>query len=232
MAVTPTEARCRRCKADLHLFELLDYRSGTCPRCGWTITPDHASQLLEDAARADIAQRHIVGALRNLPPFLRMVWRTSPALTLATGVLRIARALLPVVTLYVGKLIIDEVVRLVTSHGAAGAGWHLLLEGPLAHLAGLVALEFALAIGSDLLGRAVSLIDSLLSEKFSNETSLRLMAHAATLDLEDFEDADLQDSLERARRPGRGRGRFHRRQGGHGVVVGIGHPQEHMPGGT
>ena len=51
-----------------------------------------------------------------------------------------------------------------------------------------------------MLGRVVSLLDSLLSERFSNETSLRLMEHAATLDLEDFEDSELQDRL-RARAP-------------------------------
>ncbi len=56
-----------------------------------------------------------------------------------------------------------------------------------------------------MLGRAVSLLDSLLAERFSNETSLRLMEHAATLDLEDFEDSELQDRLERARRQAGGR---------------------------
>jgi hypothetical protein len=66
MAVTPIEARCRRCRQDFHLFELLDYRGGTCPRCGSMLTPDWTAQLLEEAARADIAQRHLVGALRNL----------------------------------------------------------------------------------------------------------------------------------------------------------------------
>ena len=69
----------------------------------------------------------------------------------------------------------------------------------------LLALEFALAVVSDVLGRFVSLLDSLLSERFSNETSLRLMEHAATLDLEDFEDSELQDRLERARRQAAGR---------------------------
>ena len=54
-----------------------------------------------------------VGALRNLRPFLVMVWRTSPQLTGASLLLRMVRALLPVATLYVGKLIIDDVVRLV-----------------------------------------------------------------------------------------------------------------------
>lgn len=56
--------------------------------------------------------RERLGALRNLPPFLKLVWQTSPALTLGSGALRFVRALLPVVTLYVGKLIIDEVVPL------------------------------------------------------------------------------------------------------------------------
>ncbi|MEO8848352.1 MAG: ABC transporter ATP-binding protein [Casimicrobiaceae bacterium] len=147
--------------------------------------------------------RERVGALRNLPPFLRMVWRTSPVLAASTGLLRLGRALLPVVALYVGKLIIDEVVHFVTAHGASGAA--LSLGGVPQRLVQLVVLEFTLAIVSDVMGRAVSLIDSLLSERFSNETSLRLMEHAATLDLEDFEDSDMQDSLERARRQAAGR---------------------------
>jgi ATP-binding cassette subfamily B protein len=53
---------------------------------------------------------------------------------------------------------------------------------------------------SDVLGRIVSLVDSLLSELLTNATSVQLMQHAATLDLEDFEDSELQDKLDRARR--------------------------------
>ena len=80
-----------------------------------------------------------------------------------------------------------------------------LASGLLDRIGWLLALEFGLAVLSDVLGRAVSLLDSLLSEQFSNETSLRLMEHAATLDLEDFEDSELQDRLERARRQAAGR---------------------------
>ena len=146
-----------------------------------------------------------LGALRNLPPFLRLVWQTSPALTLGQGVLRIVRALLPVVTLYVGKLIIDEVVLLAGAPSANDTLREWLASGVLDRIGWLLALEFALAVASDVLGRVVSLLDSLLSERFSNETSLRLMEHAATLDLEDFEDSELQDRLERARRQAAGR---------------------------
>src|SRR5436305_5180254 len=63
--------------------------------------------------------RERLGALRNLPPFLALVWRASPALTLAQALLRIGRALLPIASLYIGKLIIDEVIALVgAAHGA------------------------------------------------------------------------------------------------------------------
>jgi ATP-binding cassette subfamily B protein len=149
--------------------------------------------------------RERLGALRNLPPFLKLVWRTSPALTLSQSLLRIARALLPVATLYVGKLIIDEVVLLAQAPPAAEDLRQWIASGLLDRIGWLLALEFGLAVLSDVLGRAVSLLDSLLSERFSNETSLRLMQHAATLDLEDFEDSELQDRLERARRQAAGR---------------------------
>jgi ATP-binding cassette subfamily B protein len=146
-----------------------------------------------------------LGALRNLPPFLKLVWKTSPTLTLSQGVLRVLRALLPVVTLYVGKLIIDEVVLLAGAPSTNDTLREWLASGALDRVGWLLALEFALAVASDVLGRVVSLLDSLLSERFSNETSLRLMEHAATLDLEDFEDSELQDRLERARRQAAGR---------------------------
>src|SRR6185295_7859529 len=80
-----------------------------------------------------------------------------------------------------------------------------LASGLLTHLGWLLASEFGLAVLADVVGRVVSLIDTLLSEQFTNVTSVRLMEHAATLDLEDFEDSELQDRLDRARRQTTGR---------------------------
>ena len=155
-------------------------------------------------APAPASLRERFGALRNLPPFLRMVWRSGRALTVGNLALRLLRALLPVTMLYVGKLIIAEVVRLVQS-GVLPAAGDWTGGGALQPLALLLLLEFALAVLSDVSGRIVSLLDSLLSERFNNATSVRLMEHAATLDLEDFEDSDLQDRLDRARRQTMGR---------------------------
>jgi ATP-binding cassette subfamily B protein len=149
--------------------------------------------------------RERVGALRNVPPFLRLVWQTSRALTLGTLLLRLVRALVPVVTLWIGKLIIDEVIVLAQAPGPPQALGDWYRSGLLDRLLWLLLAEFGLAVLSDLLGRLVSLLDSLLSERFSITTSVRLMEHAATLDLEDFEDSELQDRLERARRQASGR---------------------------
>ncbi|SBV35807.1 ABC transporter related protein [uncultured Stenotrophomonas sp.] len=148
--------------------------------------------------------RERMDALRNLPPFLRQVWRTSRLLTLASLGLRLLRALLPVAMLYVGKLIIDEAVQLSGSGGMPPLR-EALAGGQLDTLLELLALELGIAIGSDLLGRLVNYADALLSELFTNATSVRLMEHAAELDLEDFEDPDLQDKLDRARRQTMGR---------------------------
>ena len=142
--------------------------------------------------------------MRNVPPFLREIWGTSKPLTSAAIGIRLIRAFLPIATLYVGKLIIDEAIRLIALDvpDRLRLAWE---SGQLNHLIVLLGIELGLAIGSDLLGRAVSYVDGVLSELFTNATSIRLMEHAATLDLEDFEDADLQDKLDRARRQTMGR---------------------------
>src|SRR6202167_155053 len=118
-----------------------------------------------------------------------MVWDTSPPLTTATIFLRLVSSVIPVAQLWVGKLIIDQVVRAIQGRLADPHRiWHYL------------AYEIALAVLSDLLSRAVNLSDSLLGDKFTNHVSLRLMEHANRLDLVSFEDPVFYDKLERARR--------------------------------
>ena len=68
-----------------------------------------------------------------------------------------------------------------------------------------MALELGLAVASDVLGRANTLFDSLLGDRFTNRVSVRLMQHATELDLASFEDPVFYDKLERARRQTTGR---------------------------
>src|ERR1700737_106188 len=143
-------------------------------------------------------------ALRNLPRFFSLVWQTSPRIMIANSILRVLRSATPLAILYVGKLIIDQVVLLSRGHIGAGAfsgnGAH---SGQ--HLWELVAIEFGLAILSDGLTRAIALLDGLMGDLFANFTSIRIMNHAAELDLDQFEDSTFYDKLERARQQTSGR---------------------------
>ncbi|MCP2042959.1 ABC transporter ATP-binding protein [Pontibacter sp. HSC-36F09] len=134
--------------------------------------------------------REQVGALKNLPKFFRLIWNTSPSMTIGNVLLRLVKSAIPLAMLYVGKLIIDEVIGLIDVTG----------ERDLSFLWILVAAELGLAILSDIFNRGITLLDSLLGDLFSNNTSVQLIEHAARLDLAQFEDATFYDKLERARR--------------------------------
>ncbi|WP_214070651.1 ABC transporter ATP-binding protein [Mucilaginibacter sp. dw_454] len=146
-------------------------------------------------ATTKITLKERLRALRNLPAFFKLVWQSGPAMMAANIALRFIKAAIPFLLLLVGKLIIDQVVHLNRTHES-------LAE---AHLWKLVGLEFVLAILSDALTRVISLIDSLLGDLFANHTSVRIMEHAAILDLDQFEDAIFYDKLERARQQTIGR---------------------------
>jgi ATP-binding cassette subfamily B protein len=102
--------------------------------------------------------------------------------------LRLVRSFFPVAALWVGKLIIDTVLAIRGGTAGASQLWQL------------VALEIAIVVAGEILARGSALIESLLGDLFSNVTSVRLMEHAATLDLYQFEDPAFYDQLERARR--------------------------------
>lgn len=144
---------------------------------------------------ASVSLKERLSAFKNLPVFFKLVWQASPRMTLISIILRLVRAAMPLLILYVGKLIIDEIVMLSTVKGA----------GDHAPLWELVGLEFLLAIFSDGLGRIINLTDSLLGDRFANISSIKIMSHAATLDLDQFEDPVFYDKLERARQQTVGR---------------------------
>ncbi|HMJ11521.1 MAG TPA: ABC transporter ATP-binding protein [Polyangiaceae bacterium] len=145
----------------------------------------------KQAENASWAERR--AALRHVPPLVRMVWETHRGYALTMVLLRIARAFIPVATFWIGKLIIDGVI-------AARAG-----DGTLALLWRYIAIELAIVAAGEIMARVSALVESLLSDLFSNKMSVRLMEHAATLDLAQFENPDFYDHLERARRQTVGR---------------------------
>jgi len=143
----------------------------------------------------DLDFKERLGALNNLPEFFSLIWSCDCWLAVLNILLRVIRASLPLMMLYVGKLIIDEIVRISVSASSPAVE-----NQEMSILMTLILVELGLAVLSDLLVRGIALVDSLLGDLVSHEISLRLMKQSARLDLECFEDAEFYDKLERARR--------------------------------
>lgn len=107
---------------------------------------------------------------------------------------RLINAILPVLMLWVGKLIIDEVVLQLATE-----------VKDLSYLWLLVGAEFGLAVLSDLLSRGISLSDGLLGDQYSINSSVKIIKKTAVLNLDQLEDSEFYDKLERARQQTTGR---------------------------
>lgn len=128
-------------------------------------------------------------ALKYIPRFFKLIWQADKPLFVANIFARLIKSVLPVLLLWVGKLIIDEVVlQLATEDKDMSKLWLLL------------GIEFALAIASDLLSRMIGLIDGLLGDLYANKSSVELIQKAAKVPLDQLEDPEFYDKLERARR--------------------------------
>ncbi|MEM6966998.1 MAG: ABC transporter ATP-binding protein [Bacteroidota bacterium] len=133
-------------------------------------------------------------ALKNLPEFFKLIWQTNKKMAIANVLLRIVKAAIPLMVLYVGKEIIDEIIRLINTQDQDWSYLWLVLG-----------IELGLAVFSELISRVITLLDSLLGDLFSNKTSVQLIKHAAILDLYQFEHPKFYDKLDRARRQTTGR---------------------------
>ncbi|MDM9631208.1 ABC transporter ATP-binding protein [Robiginitalea aurantiaca] len=125
---------------------------------------------------------------RSIPRFFREIYHAAPGMFLINTTARALKAFSPVVLLWVGKLIIDEIVHL-TQEGATN----------MEQLWVYVGIELGVALLSDLLGRLVNLTDGLLGDLYSNTSSERIIRKAQELTLEQLEDPEFYDKLERAR---------------------------------
>ncbi len=127
-------------------------------------------------------------ALKNLPSLFRMVWAAAPIVVFSSLVCRLVGALVPLAILAVTRQIIDNIYHLTSSHiPLPGSFWWM------------VSLEFGLASLAMITSRVIDFCDSRLADKFTCYVNVRIMEHAASLDLVSYEDPRFYDTLERAR---------------------------------
>lgn len=126
--------------------------------------------------------------LRYVPDIVGTLWRVGRSLVVGSLLCRLASALLPVAIMWVSKLLIDAILRHQSHHESS---WQIII--------GLFCAEFILITASDGVYRTSGYIDTVLSDRFNQRVSVRLLEHARHLDLETFENPLFQDRLERAR---------------------------------
>jgi ATP-binding cassette, subfamily B, bacterial len=132
--------------------------------------------------------RERIAALRNVPPVLKIVWQSGPAVVAFGLIFRLFAAVLPIALLWITKLIIDRIVQAVSTHQPVSPRFWWL-----------VAAEFGVALLLSIFSRGIDYLDSLLADKYTRHVSIAVMKHASELDLIAYEDPVFYDRLERAR---------------------------------
>jgi ATP-binding cassette subfamily B protein len=133
-------------------------------------------------------------ALSFIPRFFKEIWNINKGLFIISAICRLIAALLPVVILWIGKEIVDEILLQIE-----------LSNPDYTQLWTYVAVEFGLIILSELFGRAISLTDGLLGDEYNIATSVKIIKKTNQINISQLEDPDYYDKLERARTQTTGR---------------------------
>jgi len=138
-------------------------------------------------ARAESPWLDRLRALRNVPPVLGILWESGPAVVSWGLGLRVLVAVLPFGIAKVAQYIINDIAGVLRGQHLAAGFWTL------------VGTEVTLNVFFGLLTRGIDYTDSLLSNRYTQHASVRVMEQAARLDLTTYEDPVFYDRLERAR---------------------------------
>ena len=127
---------------------------------------------------------------RQIPGTLRLVWEADRRGTVLVAALTGVLALLPAGIAWVGKLIVDGVVLAARTGAAADRE----------RVYALVLAELALMAVQLSAGRFLSLRRELLRAALGNRVNEAILEKALALELRHFEDADVYDKMQNARR--------------------------------
>ncbi|WP_178991667.1 ABC transporter ATP-binding protein [Winogradskyella schleiferi] len=154
--------------------------------------PRRQPTSLKDGKKTNL--KSSFNALVYIPRFFKEIWNVNKSLFLLSAFCRLIGAVLPVIILWVGKLIIDEIILQIS------------LDNPDYYtLWTYVAYEFGLIVLSDLISRAISLTDGLLGDEYNIATSVTIIKKTNQINISLLEDSEFYDKLERARTQTTGR---------------------------
>ncbi len=125
-----------------------------------------------------------------LPRALRLVWDAAPAWTLVWILVLVAQGVVPVVFVYLTRLLVDNLVVTIGS----GTSWESIRPTLI-----VAALMGALLLARQLLGLASGLISTAQAEVIQDRIRGLVHQRSYAADLGFYESADYHDHLERAR---------------------------------
>ena len=134
-------------------------------------------------------------AIQFLPRFFKEIYKSGKAVFSLNLLCRLLNAFSPILILWVGKLIIDEIILQASTEG----------NGDLTSLWWYLGIELAIVILSDLINRLINLTDGLIGDLYSNYSSVIIIQKTRDLSISQLEDSEVYDKLERARTQTSGR---------------------------
>ena len=137
-----------------------------------------------------------------MPRVLGLVWSASKILTFGLATATILAGIVPAITAYVAKLLIDAVVGAIAINAnpslPATVSFGPLTLDSVGKVVILAVAQFVIYAVSSFLSTLRNVCQQLLQERVTNRIQLEIMDHAAKLDLAFFEDSTSYDLLRRA----------------------------------
>jgi ATP-binding cassette subfamily B protein len=148
--------------------------------------------MLRNSGNESFSLDSYLGVFRYSRRAVELVWSTHRGLTIVLALLTIVAGVLPAGVAYVGKLIVDAVVAAIEAYRSGAVPGY-------AGVVVLVAAEGLLVAGVAAVQRGIDFCQSLLRVLLSQRVNVLILEKALTLELEQFEDSEFYDKLNRAR---------------------------------
>ncbi len=145
--------------------------------------------MTQEPARPN--QLHLRGALQQLARAVRLVWQSAKGWTLLNGALVVIQGVLPLIPLYLMKLMVDAVTAGVSAPDKGAALWQILWLG-----CGMAAATLLISLVNFISGLVGEWQGYLVTDHMNDV----LLAKSIEVDLEYYESARYYDTLHRAQR--------------------------------
>lgn len=148
--------------------------------------PEQPEQPKGLRARLSRMRTSVAGTVRGLPKVAKLTWQASPTLTIVLAVITLASGLLPTVTAYIAKVLLDSVVAAIQHRGST------------ADIVRITLFQFGVLAATAISSALTTIAQSLLQERMTLTIRHQVMKHASDLHLAYFEGSASYDMLRQA----------------------------------